>query len=58
MCRWTLILRGRSDGRRGFFGCNSSPTSDPDGGADVRRGSGGVAGTVGHHRRGRGGEDL
>jgi hypothetical protein len=46
--RWTLrfcvasLMVGA-----GFFGCGSSSTSDPDGGADVRRGSGGVAGTGG-----------
>jgi hypothetical protein len=31
----------------GLLGCDNSSTSDPDGGADARRGSGGVAGTGG-----------
>jgi hypothetical protein len=48
MCRWTLrfcvasLLVGV-----GHFGCDSSSTSDPDGGAEVGHGSGGVAGTGG-----------
>ena len=48
MCRWTLRFCAASlMVGAGLLGCDNSSTSDPDGGPDARRGSGGVAGTGG-----------